>query len=564
MSAYAPDHRSGSELIGAFESLRQGVPYSARGIAARMQTGSKLLHEPLARIAFGGHFNAGKSTLLNALLGRAILPVDDLPETGVDCWIASGGADLAALEQGGRCIPIPLTQEGIRSCTGLVGADGVHRPEIHQGRRLRIRVSGAPVPPKAVWIDTMGLEDDERLNDRLWALMESVDVLVWVVNSRQPLAEREQLFIARLLDSHGPDSVVFALNVYLAQDTEEEYRRKLERNGRAWHNKIEHFWKETSAAGSPVVFDICARGMLNEPGDFGRSELSRYLCELDVDARPVVASRLYRVGRMASELAADLNSRIAEKKQEFERSRQAARERKARSRKNAQDFRAMAAAQVSIAAGLFKGEAEACGRELVRRLTPETLYQSSDYGPELQKRLQAHWRPVRTRLIDAVNHEAARFGHCAGLSGHRPLLDADAFSVPAIPVPACPNNSGSIGKAVAAGAVAGSIVPGLGTLFGAVAGGIVGLLAGANHDVDLDRRDTLSHISTVGRKIESQASAAATCITDAATAITDAIVNRCKPAETIPEPKPPVTGPSEILAASLAKWAALSRGGGES
>ena len=72
----------------------------------------------------------GKSTMMNAVVGRDILPVDDVPETGAICCLLAGGQDAAAVVEGGTRRSIPCTTEAIRSEITLLSVQGDRRREV--------------------------------------------------------------------------------------------------------------------------------------------------------------------------------------------------------------------------------------------------------------------------------------------------------------------------------------------------------------------------------------------------------------------------------------------------
>ncbi len=176
-------------------------------------------------VAAGGHFKTGKSTLLNAALGRRILPEDDLPETGALCVLSSGPADKAAvLDKAGRGRYIPCTTDAIRAEVGLIDQRGGRRSPGSSVDELQVELTAVPIPAGAAWVDTPGINDTDAMDARAWAGAEVADVLVWVVSSRQPLAESEVRFLARRVAAAGPASVVFVVNAFLREDTAKEWQ----------------------------------------------------------------------------------------------------------------------------------------------------------------------------------------------------------------------------------------------------------------------------------------------------------------------------------------------------
>ena len=186
------------------------------------------LVEPTVTLTFGGHFKSGKSSLMNEALGRPVLPVDDLPETGAVCVVEAAADDRAevAYEDGGW-ESVACDTDSIRAITSLTGADGRRSDAVHTVDRLRLGLEGVAVPAGFRWIDSPGINDDHRMDDRAWAAAIEADVLVWVLTSRQLLSETEVGFLADFVARRGAAALQFVVNAFLRDDTEAAWQRFL-------------------------------------------------------------------------------------------------------------------------------------------------------------------------------------------------------------------------------------------------------------------------------------------------------------------------------------------------
>src|SRR5258706_6886494 len=110
-------------------------------------------------IAFGGHWSAGKSTLINALLGRDLLPVSERTETGVACRMRAGAADEAMSMRAYGSIVIPCTKEAIAEQVSITKGGAEPRSELAVVDAIELTLADAPLPPNVRWIDTPGLND---------------------------------------------------------------------------------------------------------------------------------------------------------------------------------------------------------------------------------------------------------------------------------------------------------------------------------------------------------------------------------------------------------------------
>jgi hypothetical protein len=93
-------HRIGRELTGA------GTVPRIKGVLRSLNRAETLLRQPL-RLALLGEANSGKSTLTNLLLGNAILPALQLPNTRIPTLIRyAENPSVAALLATGHSLPL--------------------------------------------------------------------------------------------------------------------------------------------------------------------------------------------------------------------------------------------------------------------------------------------------------------------------------------------------------------------------------------------------------------------------------------------------------------------------
>jgi GTPase SAR1 family protein len=193
-------------------------------------------------IVFGGHWSAGKSTLINALLGRDLLPVSERTETGVACRIHVGAADEATSMRAYGSIAIPCTPEAIAEQVSITAGGAEPRSELDVVDAIELTLAGAPLPPNVRWIDTPGLNDAPDAEDRLRREVDRADQLLWVLNPDQFLSEVEQRFLADYVTRRSVASVTLLVNVRTHQDVASDWRRFHDEGWLAHRAKLEHFW----------------------------------------------------------------------------------------------------------------------------------------------------------------------------------------------------------------------------------------------------------------------------------------------------------------------------------
>lgn len=145
MSASDEARRLLHEAIGVY----QNAGPRAATAAADLQRCADRLDEPL-RIALAGALKAGKSTLLNALIGEELAPTDATECTKIVTWFRHGRAPaVRAHHVNGQSAPVPIERNGRKLAFNLDALDPgsidrleVHWPTAELGRRTIIDTPG--------------------------------------------------------------------------------------------------------------------------------------------------------------------------------------------------------------------------------------------------------------------------------------------------------------------------------------------------------------------------------------------------------------------------------------
>ena len=153
---------------------------------ARLRTQRERLDEPM-RVAVTGRVKAGKSTLLNALLGQRLAPTDAAECTRVITWYRHAQSPRVTLyEIGGERRPLPVrrSQDGLDLDLGGTGAEDVDR--------LVVDWPAAGLS-SATWLDTPGISSlsvstSARTRSSLVAddQLPSADAIVFLTRQMQP------------------------------------------------------------------------------------------------------------------------------------------------------------------------------------------------------------------------------------------------------------------------------------------------------------------------------------------------------------------------------------------
>lgn len=275
-----------------------------------------LLAIPEVTVAFVGHFKAGKSSLINSVLGRDILPIDDLPETGAACVLQSGEQDNAYIMQANIKRAIECTMQSIRENVALRTPEGIINPSVYQIDRVEICLSGASIPAKVKWVDTPGINDIAEMDDRSYQAARTSDILIWVLGSRQFLSIAEQEFIGRYLAQRSPAEIIFVINAFLDENSLVAWHEFCSNRLPVHVNKL----KECAPAmgfpeqAVPEFIAVSAQAD-HKDSDFGRDNIQQVLAEFDSEKHPrVQLSRLARVATGLEPIINELNDLLRQER----------------------------------------------------------------------------------------------------------------------------------------------------------------------------------------------------------------------------------------------------------
>lgn len=199
MSDGPPPATAGAEL-GSFADYRKTVGRLADHLrqlrefsaALRLDRSLGLIDEVLTRLAEGrftvavvGEFRTGKSSLLNALLGDDVVPVDVVPTTAAVVRLGYGLERRAVVHfTDGRSEPVPPERL----------ADFVTRADDGGARAATVREAVVQHPAPFLMnnvdvIDTPGLNDHRAMTDVTLGVLPQVDAAILTVSALAPLSE---------------------------------------------------------------------------------------------------------------------------------------------------------------------------------------------------------------------------------------------------------------------------------------------------------------------------------------------------------------------------------------
>ena len=170
-------------------------------------------------VAVIGEFNRGKSTFINALLGKSILPTDILPETAtVTAIVFNDEPKLSIMTNSGE-------YDGEASIEFLkkFSAQILDEKSLSQIKYIKIGYPVELLRERVVLVDTPGVADLNEQNAAVtYNFIPKADTVIFILDANSPLKKSERDFINNHLISRGITDILFLLNKYDNIDIEEE------------------------------------------------------------------------------------------------------------------------------------------------------------------------------------------------------------------------------------------------------------------------------------------------------------------------------------------------------
>jgi GTPase Era involved in 16S rRNA processing len=204
-------------LIARIEQLDAlASSFGTSGILPDLQNLAADLHLGLFTIVFLGEFNRGKSTLVNALLGLPLLPMDVTPTTATINVVRSGGRSRILFHRKDQPIEEAILDRN--SLTDLVGP-GFKEDSLQY---VELVIANSALSKGVVFVDTPGVDDMNRQRvDVTTRYIPRADVAVFVLSCANALTRSEVDFLTSAVLESGIARILFVANFADLVDEEE-------------------------------------------------------------------------------------------------------------------------------------------------------------------------------------------------------------------------------------------------------------------------------------------------------------------------------------------------------
>ncbi|MBC8080893.1 MAG: dynamin family protein, partial [Gorillibacterium sp.] len=189
-------------------------------------------------LAFCGHFSAGKSTLINRLCGRAILPSGPIPTSANTVMIYSGEPEAIIYRKG----MADSKEELLTIPFGEIDAYCRSGAEV---QRMDIRYPIPLLSNHAAFMDTPGIDSTDQAHRQVTeSALHLADVVFYVTDYNHVLSDINLRFLKRLEDWGKP--IYFVINQIDKHQENElsfvEFKKKVEGTFTAWGIYPLHFF----------------------------------------------------------------------------------------------------------------------------------------------------------------------------------------------------------------------------------------------------------------------------------------------------------------------------------
>lgn len=488
----APPHAAAAQSQGnALQALDQLARLGVRDAAIDHELAC--LDETRFRVAFVGEWNSGKSTLINLLLDRQVLPVGRYPETGTACYVHSDSAARVTAswsdgrtETGGGSVDairewVQITRKGTRiDAASLPGSIDIGAPDVD-------------LPEMVDLIDTPGLNDDPEMVDRALAATAGADAIVFVLNTRHFLTVVEADVIRELVARSGDGAILFVLNVFLDQDSTVEWADRLQEDFPIQEAKLRKLLAELDYEPAADLVAVSGRA---GTAPFGADDFRHGVTRFWRDMRDQLVAERRRANLRRAVLRAQgiAGERVRPLQAAFDAAQRAHQDYEFKKERR-EAFLSIAKRSVSGAIERWAANARLVAQRVASDVTASSIKYDDTLSVKLTDALGTIGRQAADELYANLEGICATYQQTAPQKVDRGKIRSE-FEPGHVTVLVANNNMGGGGVAggAATGAAIGTVIPVVGTIFGALIGGVIGAVASGGNAVERDVAETRKNV----------------------------------------------------------------------
>lgn len=178
----------------------------------RINLAIKRLEDENMNILIVGEFSRGKSTFINALLGKPVLPAKVNPTTATINIISGNSKNNMIIDYfDDESISMDLPNEKINKF--LIDFVTVENKDCRKIKKVNINIPGKLEEWDCVLVDTPGVNDlDSAREEITFKYLSQADACIVLLDSQQPLSESERRFLNDKILSNDINRIIFVIN----------------------------------------------------------------------------------------------------------------------------------------------------------------------------------------------------------------------------------------------------------------------------------------------------------------------------------------------------------------
>ena len=450
------DSRARSSFAGRARVTAEKLQAIDQELARQLKAAIDLVVRDTVIVTFGGRFNSGKSTLLNRLLRRQILPMNVEAETGAPCFIRAAARDRASAFQQNRLVEIPCNTESLRDQLSLWRRT-IGETETELAARVEIDLANVPVPSQVRWVDTPGVDESNAMDDASLEVFRHTDVLIWVLSSEAALSIQEMEYVRNYIEEAGPRGVLFVTNVFIRDSStyEEGWQTFLSHQLPVLCSRINQNAEDMCFDGYPPrMLSVCGAAIgRTTNGGYGATSVDELVRSIaSPDHVLVTASRLQRVSRSLERTAEVLDERWQQIAVQSDRTEKDREEWERTTGGRRAQFERRVSAAVEALAAEYLNAVNNAGRTVAASVSSANIRRDGTYSRYLYNQLLEAMNKTTAVCAEAVK-EAGREAGLVCVAGDILAAVRREIPQPAINVfvPNTPKKSGGAMAALAIG-----------------------------------------------------------------------------------------------------------------